>query len=164
MRGRVAFIFSLLMSISVCLTGIAWSTEQLPPRVWVDAHWSGAGNCGGHVWQVDAFNSIQAGVSAVAPGGAVCVQAGVYAEKLTVAKSLFLYGPRAGVGPQRAQRARSFAANPERDDPATEAVIVPPATDLSKDARALLEISADEVTIDGFILDGHTQTLPMENA
>ena len=52
--------------------------------VFVDANWTGPGNCGGHNWGVDAFATIQAGVNAVSSGGTVNVDAGAYNEVVTI--------------------------------------------------------------------------------
>jgi parallel beta-helix repeat protein len=55
-----------------------------PPRdiVWVDDDWTGEGNCGGHVWQYNAFDVIQDGVDVVNEGGTVEVHEGTYTENI----------------------------------------------------------------------------------
>jgi len=65
--------------------------------LYVDDNWTGPGDCGGHVWQVDAFNSIQAAISAAEDGDAIAVAAGIYREHLVWGtKTLALLG--AGIG------------------------------------------------------------------
>ncbi len=135
------------------------ATDTPPALVWVDVQWSGAANCGGHTWQVDAFNTIQAGLDAVKPGGAVSVLAGVYPERVTIAKPLTLSGPCAGVNPNAPTAHDPFAANPQRGEAAVEAVIVPPAVDIEPEGQPLLEIRVNDVAIDGMVLDGHNPRL-----
>ena len=74
------------------------SVGGLAPVVWVDANWTGPGNCGGHTWFIDAFNKIQDGIDAVAAGGTVHVAAGTYNESLTWdTKSISLLGADAAL-------------------------------------------------------------------
>jgi hypothetical protein len=50
-------------------------------------------------WGVDHFATIQSGIAAVDVGGTVYVAAGTYGERLTLSKSLSLYGAQDGVDP-----------------------------------------------------------------
>ncbi|NLF23194.1 MAG: hypothetical protein GX590_08530 [Lentisphaerae bacterium] len=70
----------------------------MPSEVWVDDNYT-AESCGGHVWGYDAFDVIQDGIDAVADGAVVHVAHGIYAEALTIAKSLALIGDADGVLP-----------------------------------------------------------------
>ncbi len=63
-----------------------------PSEVWVDDDYCSACSNGGHLWNYDAFKTIQAGVTKVLTGGAVYVGPGTYTESVTVTKSLSLEG------------------------------------------------------------------------
>ena len=67
-----------------------------PFSVWVDDDYTPVSS-GGHVWGVDAFNNIQAGVNAVAAGGTVYVRAGTYYQTtpVTLTKAMTLTGDSA---------------------------------------------------------------------
>ena len=108
---------------------LAWA--DAPTEIWVGPH-DGAG----------AVTTIQAAIDAVAAGGTVYVAAGSYAERLTITKPLTLLGAKAGVIPA------------ERDTPSEESILVPPTHDLSLPRGTLITIAADNVTVDGFTLDG----------
>ena len=82
---------------------ISWSkvvaVQGTPSTVWVDGSWAGSYEgqvVGGHAYGIDAFSTIQAGISAVTSGGTVNVAAGNYPERLTIPEPLTLSG--AGVG------------------------------------------------------------------
>ncbi len=51
---------------------------------------------GSHIFGVNAFATIQAGVNAVAAGGTVNVAAGIYAENVSIGQSLTLNGSGPG--------------------------------------------------------------------
>lgn len=145
MRHRYGILFSLC-----CLVVFALAACANPTQVFVNAGWTGPDNCGGHVWQTDAFASIQDGIDAVAPGGTVQVAAGVYEERLVIGKSLSLLGPQAGVDPN----ASGARANPE-----AEARILPPTSDTSLPGGILVTVKANNVTISGFTFDGDNPAL-----
>lgn len=148
------YCFSLLFFLCLALPVFAVS----PAQVWVNAAWHGRGACGGHHWNVDAFTSIQRGIDEVASGGNVRVAPGVYAERVVISKPVTLTGPLAGITPNAPSMADPYAANPARATGA-EAIILPPTTNLTLDAGMLLTIRAEQVTIDGFTLDGHNPAL-----
>jgi len=132
--------WSLLLVICTLTAGLAAST--LPNQVYVNAGWTGAADCGGHGWQIDAFATIQDGIKAVKPGGIVSVAAGSYAERLTISKPLSLLGPQYGIDPNGAEGR------------GTEARIIPPTHDISLPGGVLIAVKANNVTIDGFTIDG----------
>ena len=136
----------------VCVLGGGLVVGAAPATVWVDPAYGPEG-AGGHVWQVEAFAAIQPALDAVAPGGTVQVAAGQYAEWLTIDKSLTLLGAQAGVNPN-APGADPFGANPARVIPAVESRLVPPAHDVTVPAGTLITVQSDNVTIDGFTVDG----------
>jgi hypothetical protein len=52
-----------------------------------------SGNCGGHTWNVDAFNTIQAAINSVLSEGIIYVAAGTYVEAIDLkGKEIHLYG------------------------------------------------------------------------
>ena len=153
-----ALLLSLVVQAGICVSGLCPAQAAAPTQVWVNSRWTRQ-DCAQHTWQEDAFDHIQAAVTKVAPGGRVFVAPGVYPEKLVLAKPVTLVGPCAGVNPNLPVKDDPFAANPARNDMAGEAVIVPPAIDLNVPSGLLVEILADDVTLDGFTLDGHNPAL-----
>jgi hypothetical protein len=133
--------WSLLTFLCILVTVAACAN---PTRVFINAGWNGPQNCGGHVWQTDAFAAIQDGIDAVAHGGTVTVAAGAYPERLVIAKPLSLIGPGAGIDPNGTER-----ANPER-----EARLFPPRHDLTETGGIIVTVNADNVTLAGFTIDG----------
>ena len=71
-----------LFALALC-AGAAFGVE-LPAQVWVDHAWTGPGDCGGHTWGVDAFETVSLGVGHVAEGGFVYVAGGAYTEQVVV--------------------------------------------------------------------------------
>jgi len=136
--------------VVICVMAAAAVAQANPVQVWVNAGWTGPENCGGHVWQTDAFAAIQAGIEAVEPGGIVTVSAGTYPEWLTITKSLSLHGPHVGVNPNVVN---------VRVDPGSEARIIPPQHETTLPAGMLITVKANNVTIDGFTLDGDNPLL-----
>jgi hypothetical protein len=63
----------------------------IPIAVYVDDNYS-IGNAGTHTFEYDAFNTIQAGISAVDVGGTVNVATGTYNGNLLIEKKLLLIG------------------------------------------------------------------------
>ena len=60
---------------------------SIPIEVWIDDGYI-HGSCGGHIWNYDAFATIQEGIDGVPVGGTVHVAAGTYTENVDVNKSL----------------------------------------------------------------------------
>lgn len=101
----------------------------------------------------DSFVTIQEGVNAVAPGGAVLVRAGTFAENVRIDKSLSLLGPNAGIDPNTGVR------NPET-------ILVPSVTETSlqgSTSGTIIRVGNAggyvDVTINGLMLDGHNPAL-----
>lgn len=143
------YTYWMLVTI-FCLLTAGMAVWANPTQVWVDAGWTGTENCGEHTWQADAFATIQAGIDAVKPGGIVTVNAGTYPEWLVITKSLSLQGPQIGVDPNGINA---------RTDPGSEARIIPPTHETTLPAGMLVAVKADNVTIDGFMIDGDNTTL-----
>jgi len=98
-------------------------------------------------------SSIQRGVDVADSGDTVNVEAGTYAENVLVNKSLSLLGPNAGIDPNTGARV-------------AEAIIVPALTQTSLQASTsgtifrVGSVSGHvDVTIDGFTIDGHNDSL-----
>jgi autotransporter-associated beta strand protein/parallel beta-helix repeat protein len=120
-----------------------------PTTVYVNKAWNGfsngqvitdadpntPGNQTG-VYGVNAFSTIQAGVNAVATSGTVDVFSGVYQENVTVGRAMSLVGPNSGTA-GRASRA-------------SEAEVL-----TSGNQNAVFTVSASNVSIDGFYLEGN---------
>jgi hypothetical protein len=86
---HVGACVALLMSLAV---STSWAQNPAPPQVWVNQTYaSGQGN-DGHVWNTDAFATIQDGINAVALGGTVNVAAGTYTEQLNISQDISVIG------------------------------------------------------------------------
>lgn len=76
-----------ILLLGLTLWPIAPAHAQGPAQVWVDDDFTASSNNEGHRWQVDAFPTISAAVSAVAPGGVVNVLSGNYREDIRISRS-----------------------------------------------------------------------------
>jgi uncharacterized repeat protein (TIGR01451 family) len=63
-----------------------------PAEVWVDDDYCSVCPNNGHIWNYDAFDNIQDGVSEVIAGGTVYVAPGMYPESVTISKPASLMG------------------------------------------------------------------------
>lgn len=102
---------------------------------------------------VTVFNTIQAGVDAVDPGGTVNVAAGVYLEQVLVMKSLTLLGPQSAVDPTQPGA---------RTNPSNEAIVR--TNVFSPLTGNLITVKANNVIVQGFLLDGNTPALDGQGA
>jgi hypothetical protein len=113
-------------------------------EVWVDDDYTSGGWNDGHTWGIDAFDTVQAGISAVDATGTVHVAAGTYVENLTIDRALALEGA-------------GFAAtviHPALSAPGGDAgPSMPPGT------SHIIVVSASDVVISGFTLDGDNPAL-----
>jgi hypothetical protein len=133
-------------------TSLPGSTAPLPAEkdgyravdVWVDDDYTSAGSNDGHTWGVDAFDTVQAGITAVDAMGTVHVAAGSYVENLTIDRALALEG--AGFATTVIRPALSAPG----DDGGGS---MPPGT------SHLIVVSASDVVISGFTLDGDNPAL-----
>ena len=82
---------------------------------------------------------IQRGVNASSNGNIMHVQAGTYADSVNVNKSITILGPNAGINACSGSRV-------------AEAVVVPSVKNIS--SAEIFHVSASDVTIDGFTIDG----------
>jgi len=99
---------------------------------YVDSNYN-SGDAGGHTWGHDAFSTIKGGIEAVATGGTVYVNAGTYEEEIVINKTLTLEGDVGdeGVGPGlNAPTIHDTICN-----------------------GSPINITANDVTVEGFILD-----------
>ena len=93
------------------------------------------------VGSATSYSTIQAAVNAASPGSVVTVDAGTYNEQITVSKSLTIRGAQAGVD----GRTRSNASETIVDGIASGSV-----------RTSSFYITASDVTIDGFTVQGET--------
>ncbi len=123
-----------------------YNTASIPPppsEVWVDDDYCEGCANDGHTWGYDAFNSIQAGIDAVA-GSTVHVAAGTYdssseAFPIVINKSLTLLGAQADVDPRPSEGGRTGG----------ESII-----DADETSSAVIQISAGDVEINGLTITG----------
>lgn len=136
-----------------------------PSVVYVDDNWASSTNgtdvdaAGpGSAFGYDEFATIQSAVNAVATGGTVIVDAGRYAENVTINKSLTLNGAQAGqtANPRFAAFVGGVA------DPTVESIITAPS--VSPSSGALVHILSSGVTLDGLVIDGSNPNLPTVGA
>src|SRR6185437_5573079 len=104
--------------------------EQLEERVVLDAH---IGNA--------TYATIQAAVNAASAGNIITVDAGTYAEKVTVNKAVTIEGAQVGVAGQSPNRT---------GNPATESVVT------GASGSTSFYVTASGVTIDGFTVEDAT--------
>ena len=111
-----------------------------PVTCTTDCYVSPSGNDTNSGFANDPFATVQHGVNTVSPGGRVHVAAGTYDERVTVNKSISLLGAQAGVD----ARSRS----------GSESILAPPVT--TPAGQTPLWVSASDVTVDGFTVQGNT--------
>ncbi len=142
-----------------------------PNLVYVDDNWVGtppgtdpdgvgpATNFG-----YDSFATIQDGVNGVADPGTVIVYAGTYPEAVTVDKSLNIMGAQAGQDANVRFSAFVNGPNGPKADPAVESILTAAATDPANGANDTLHVMANNVTFNGFVVDGNNPSLPQGGA
>src|SRR3989440_3929483 len=101
-----------------------------------------------------SYATIQAAVNAAMPGAIINVDAGVYSEQVTINKQLTVRGAQAGVDPRG--NARLYAST------STETILNGYDTGTGRSPSFL--IKANDVTIDGFTIQGNTSTDHMRQA
>ncbi|MEO6392105.1 MAG: carboxypeptidase-like regulatory domain-containing protein [Pyrinomonadaceae bacterium] len=111
-----------------------------------------------------AFRTIQNAVVNSAIGDTIFVAPGIYAETVVVDKSLTLKGAQAGQAVNPRFALFSGGGNGPKADPLAETIIVPPATDPIGGGNGLLHLMANNVTVDGFVLDGNNPDLDQSDA
>src|SRR4051812_2514180 len=111
--------------------------ELLEGRQMLAAHIVGDGT---------VYGTIQAAVNAAKPGSIINVDAGLYSEKVTIAKQLTVRGAQAGNDPR--SNVRLFAPS------TTETTLNGYDTGAGRSPSFI--IKANDVTLDGFIIQGNT--------
>ncbi len=117
---------------------------QGPLTVYVDDDYD-SGTPG---WGVDRFATIQDGVNAVEANGQVIVAAGEYIETVIISKTLSLKGAQFGVDPRPTGIAERSGG---------ESILRPPSFQPAE--KNLITVTANNVTIDGFYLNGNNPAL-----
>ena len=92
----------------------------------------------------NAFSTIQNGVSAVVAGGNVIVAPGTYTENVTVNQPETIQGANAGINPNTGTRGTESIVTPGSNNPGSGVIFT---------------VTAANVTIDGFTIDGDNSTL-----
>src|SRR5262249_30976430 len=88
--------------------------------------------------------------------------AGTYAENVTINKALSLLGAQAGVNANTRFAAFTTGPNGPKADPTVEAVVTAPVvnpTGGNPNANDLIRVTANNITIDGLVLDGNNPAL-----
>ncbi len=120
-----------------------------------------------YVNQVGAVGAlIQDGILLASSGGTVNVAAGTYAQQVNVDKSVALLGAQAG----NDANTRSAAFVDGSADPTLETIITASSvnpggtslTDIPCLGGSLISVTADNATINGFVLDGYNPNLPSQ--
>ena len=111
--------------------------ETIERRLLLAAHVGGSGT---------SYATIQAAVNAAPSGGTVTVDAGTYAEQVTVTKPLTIDGAQAGVDARGSARVNGSAT--------TESVVTGAAS--GSTVTSAFHVLANDVTIDGFTVKGET--------
>lgn len=118
------------------------SVETLEGRLLLAAHIAGS---------TTVYATIQAAVNAASPGAVINVDAGNYAQMVTVNKTLTIRGAEAGVDARSASRGGS-----------KESIITGAST--SAGVSAAFYIDANDVTLDGFTVQGENNGSNVENS
>lgn len=159
-----------LVVLTCTALGQPFPRDPAPAATFVDAAyaglpegtvvtWPNSGGTGVYYIGHDAFASIQGGLNGVANSGTVNVAAGTYPEALVVNRAVTLLGPQAGHNVSTRFAAFTSTADGPKADPSTEAVITAAATDPTSAGNDSVHIMADNVTLDGFVLDGNNPAL-----
>ena len=145
--------------------------RPLPAIVYVDDDWVSVPNGqdpdgGGPATEMgyDAFATMQGGVNGVANPGTVIVYAGNYPEAVTVNKSLTINGAKAGQNANTRFAAFVPGPNGPKADPAVESILTAAATDPNSGANDTLHVMANNVSFNGFVVDGNNPSLPQGGA
>jgi hypothetical protein len=113
----------------------------------------------------DAFNTataVQDAINAVAAGGTTVVNPGTYAENVSVTKSLTLRGNQAGQDADTRFAAFVSGVDGPKADPLTESIITAPVNNpngVNPGANDLLRLVADDITVDGLVIDGNNPAI-----
>jgi ELWxxDGT repeat protein len=110
-----------------------------------DVFTSAVGNNGNSGSRSKPFATINYAISKAYPGDTIVIDAGMYAENITVNKSLTIRGAKTGNCP---------GASLNRGD---ETIILPPTTNLA--AGSVFTITAADVKLDGLTIDGDNPSL-----
>ncbi len=116
-------------------------------------------------WTVNAagganFTTISAALSSTGTvnGDIIQVAPGTYAETLLINKQVTIEGAKAGQNANTRFSNFISGANGPKADPTQETVLTAPAVDPS--GTDLIRVTANNVTIDGLVIDGNNPSLP----
>ena len=104
------------------------------------------------------FATIQAAVTAAAANDVILIDAGTYAENVTINKALTLEGAKHGMNADT--RFAAFVGG--KADPTKEAILTTPTNNplgVNPGANDLIRVEASGVTIDGLVIDGNNPAL-----
>ncbi len=108
------------------------------------------------------LRDIQAAIDIAQPNTQIFVDAGEYAEKIEVTKSLVFTGAQAGQDADTRFAAFASTPNGPKADPAVETILTSPTsnpTNANPGANDLIRLLANNVEIDGFVVDGNNPAL-----
>ena len=142
-----------------------------PSTVYVNDDWTGTlpgadpdGAGPATSFGCDSFATIQDGVNGVTDPGTVIVYAGTYPEAVTVNKSLIIRGAQAGQNANTRFAAFVSGPNGPKANPAVESILTAAANAPNSGANDTLHIMANNVTFDGFVVDGNNPALAQGGA
>ena len=97
------------------------------------------------------FSTIQAAVDAAETGTLIRVCPGLYAEQVSVAKSLTIRGE-----PETVEAVDCFAPTRPTSDPNTQAIVVAPSEATAGAPAVIFDLQANNIELQGFVLLGRT--------
>ncbi len=126
------------------------------------ANTSFTGSVPGLTYGTNAFGTIQSAVTAASSGATIEVAAGTYAENVIITQSVDLEGAQAGQNANTRFAAFTGGPSDPKANPTVETVLTTPTdnpTGGNPNANDLIRVLANNITIDGLVIDGNNPGL-----